>query len=498
MGSQQPPNGRVAPGDVWLSDETRATGEPASDGVPTPRTPPAGAPGSAASTAADDADAVVSPSPSTAATSDTGDADTAPGAPPSGHAVPDDGEHDVSAIDSPMTNAPASGLPGTDPSVPEPAGTEPAGTGGASGFARSTEATDEEVALRFVRGEPTPGSSELAVADGVLLAGGRIAVALRAGPRVVFVRADLPAELAPLRGTVERALQADGLSALDSDTTLAQGPARERIGITAAHWDLWGHDLADVFAVLAGTTAGASPVTGEEPTATAGGVTAPPLAEPLPPESDVAASTAGGGRGWRSRPRLLVLAGLLVLALVGTAFAASSLRDTARRTAGVAGGQAEPSASPAAPAPLVDYRDPAGRFSLQYPQNWTPVETSDPDVALLLLGPGGGSMLVRLVPLGAPIDPTKLDDVKAVTDVIVQSPTVQIVEQKSVELSGTAGYFYLYTFQDTSTQQEGVHSHFFLFRDRSMHTLVFQALPTEAFENLAADFDRISQSYRIL
>jgi len=75
---------------------------------------------------------------------------------------------------------------------------------------------------------------------------------------------------------------------------------------------------------------------------------------------------------------------------------------------------------------------------------------------------------------------------------------VRIVQQKPVTLSGSQGYFYLYTFTDTASGQEGVHSHFFLFRGRTMHTFVFQALPSGSFGAAAADFDRIAQSYRPL
>lgn len=458
MGNQQPPKGTVDPDDVGLSDDIPDSGDRAPEPGPSRHATSTAEPGSARSTSPDEAAFPAGPWPVDAETS--------------GSDIPE-----------------ASGPGGS--SGPTPA---------TSGFARSTETSDEDAVLRFVRGEPTPGSAELSVADGVLLAGGRIAVALRPGPGVVFVRADLPAELVPLRDTVERALDTEGLGNLDRNSTLADAPARDRIGITAARWDLWGHDLADVFAVLAaaGGTGTRSAAGAPPPVAEQGTVGPPPVVEPLPAGPDTPTPAGGGESSWRSRPRVLVLGGLLALALAGTAFAASAIRDTARKTAEVAGSPTEPSASAASLAPLVDYRDPAGRFSLQYPQSWTPVETSDPDVALLLLGPGGGSMLVRLVPLETPIDPAKIEDVKAVTDVVVQSPTVQIVEQKAVELSGIAGYYYLYTFQDASTQQEGVHSHFFLFRDRAMHTLVFQALPTDAFESLAAEFDRISQSYRIL
>ncbi|MEX2291491.1 MAG: hypothetical protein WD794_14355 [Mycobacteriales bacterium] len=289
------------------------------------------------------------------------------------------------------------------------------------------------------------------------------------------------------------------MTSLDRDSSLAHPLVRERLSIESGRWDLWGRSLADVFAVL-NARAGAGQATGATAAGSTGGAGAESAAgdarSPSSPTTDAdraSSAAAGEANPWRSRSRLSLLAGVLVVAVAATVLAA-----TARDRADKLGADANPSASPSAEVRLVDYRDPQGRFTLQHPETWKPLETDDPDIGVVLLGPEGGSMLVRLVPLETPIDPADIDDVKAVTDVVVQAPGVGVVEQKSVELGGTPGYYYLYTFTDEETQVEGVHSHFFLFRDSTMHTLVFQALPSESFEGLAEDFDRIAQSYQIL
>lgn len=368
-----------------------------------------------------------------------------------------------------------------------------------------------------MRGEAAEDTDELTAAGDVLFAGGRIAAALRAGHQVVFVRADLPAELAEARAAVERALVAEGLTSLDRDSSLAQPLARERLGIEAGRWDLWGRTLADVFAVLAarggtgqaaggaaadsaGAGAGAVPPAGGGAEDLGSGAGLDPAvadargeAGPATDADAVSSGPAGAPSPWRSRSRLSLLAVALVAAIAAAVFAVTGLDR-----AGNQGVEANPSASASADVQLVDYRDPQGRFTLQHPETWEPLETNNPDIALVLLGPEGGSMLVRLVPLETPIDPANIEDVKAVTDVVVQAPGVGVVEQKPVELGDAPGYYYLYTFMDEETQVEGVHSHFFLFRGSTMHTLVFQALPSESFEGLADDFDRIAQSYQIL
>lgn len=364
-----------------------------------------------------------------------------------------------------------------------------------------------------MRGQAAEDTDELTAAGDVLFAGGRIAAALRAGHQVVFVRADLPAELAEARGAVERALVAEGLTSLDRDSSLAQPLARERLGIEAGRWDLWGRTLADVFAVLAARGGTGQPAGGAAADSAGAGVV-PPAGGGAEDLSSGAGPAVGDARGeagaatdadavssgpagapspWRSRSRLSLLAVALVAAVAAAVFAATGLDR-----AGDQGVGADPSASASAAVQLVDYRDPQGRFTLQHPETWEPLETNNPDIALVLLGPEGGSMLVRLVPLETPIDPANIEDVKAVTDVVVQAPGVGVVEQKPVELGDAPGYYYLYTFMDEETRVEGVHSHFFLFRDSTMHTLVFQALPSESFEGLADDFDRIAQSYQIL
>lgn len=365
-------------------------------------------------------------------------------------------------------------------------------------FPATTSSPNDQAAACFVRGEPTGDTVDLSVSGEVLLVGGRIAVALRGGTGAVFIRADLPAELADVRASVERALAAEGLGLLDSNSTLAGPLARERLGVESARWDLWGRDLADVFAALSARG-------GTQPAVPASVVSAASGALPVGGASPVARSATGSkltaaSRSRRHRSRSLLIASVVGLALFSVAlFVVLGQRDGRAPEGGdpEAGPSPSPSASATAEPAFVEYRDPAGRFTLQHPETWQPVEAPSPDIALILVGPDGGSMLVRVLPpLPQAIDPTNIADVKAVTDVIVRGPSVQqIVQEQPINLSGVQGYYYLYTFLDQ--EQEGVHSHFFLFQGTTVHTLVFQALPSESFSGLAGIFDRIALSYKL-
>jgi hypothetical protein len=71
-------------------------------------------------------------------------------------------------------------------------------------------------------------------------------------------------------------------------------------------------------------------------------------------------------------------------------------------------------------------------------------------------------------------------------------------EPTETEQSGLPGLYYLYSFRDPISGLTGVHSHFFLFKDKAMISLVFQTLPLDDFGRLASLFDRVAGSIRPL
>ena len=159
---------------------------------------------------------------------------------------------------------------------------------------------------------------------------------------------------------------------------------------------------------------------------------------------------------------------------------------------------AEPSKPPAKKSrAFVRFSDPQTGFSIAYPSRWRRLPSVDGQVRLLVAG-GGASVLVRRASLGLRVRPETLKSAKKLTDNLVKAAeNVKPVQRpQQVRLSGLPGYLYIYTFRDRATRKRGAHAHYFLFRDETMFTLVFQALPANSFAGLAPLFQRIANSFR--
>jgi len=146
---------------------------------------------------------------------------------------------------------------------------------------------------------------------------------------------------------------------------------------------------------------------------------------------------------------------------------------------------------------MVTFRDDATGFSIKYPRSWKKADIPDGPIRLVLLAGGLNGVTVRVNRTEVPTTSENIDNIKAVTDGIVgTNPTAKVLEQREVTLNGMPGYYYLYTFTDETTGAEGAHGHYFLFKGRKMHSLVFQAIPPQDFGQLAAVFDQIAESFQ--
>ncbi len=156
--------------------------------------------------------------------------------------------------------------------------------------------------------------------------------------------------------------------------------------------------------------------------------------------------------------------------------------------------------APQAPEPppgFVRFRDDQGRFSIAYPADWSPLGAQGRDVDLLVANRGRrASLLIRSLPLAFEVEPRELPATKRLTDQIVASAKQVrlLAEARRIELGGLPGWFYFYSFRDTSGRR-GTHSHYFLFQGSTMITLVFQALPADDFRRYATTFDRIARTF---
>jgi hypothetical protein len=157
------------------------------------------------------------------------------------------------------------------------------------------------------------------------------------------------------------------------------------------------------------------------------------------------------------------------------------------------------------PGGLVEFRDAKAGWAISYPKNWNLLQSNNADVVLVVSEKppelnNGGSILARDLTLGAPVDDAKLPAAKEVTDKIVTGGEgIQMLAQPTIiHQGGLPGYFYFYSFKDPATGQEGVHTHYFLFKGSTMISFVFQALPKDNFQPLAHLFDEVIGSFRVL
>lgn len=196
-----------------------------------------------------------------------------------------------------------------------------------------------------------------------------------------------------------------------------------------------------------------------------------------------------------------VVAGALLTG--GAFFVGTSMVDEPKNSPA---GQTTTSATTAVTAAigLVEFRDEKAGWAISYPRAWNRLEPKDTEIALVVSErPAeqntGGSILARDLTLGAPVNDGNLAAAKEVTDRIVTGDGIQhITEPTVVRQAGLPGYFYFYSFKDPASGQEGVHSHYFLFKGSTMISFVFQALPKDEFQRLANLYDEVIASFKVL
>jgi len=210
-----------------------------------------------------------------------------------------------------------------------------------------------------------------------------------------------------------------------------------------------------------------------------------------------------------SSAKRMIVAGLGIVLVAGAGTWMAAGRDTGagRMPATTPARSVEataPAPAPAQPAELVEFHnDPAG-FALSYPKTWVRATAPNPQIVLVAAehDPAqnqGGSILVRVTPLDAPVGKAQLGEARKATDAIVSSSdgVALKAEPSETEQGGLPGLYYLYSFRDPVSGLTGVHSHFFLFKDKAMISLVFQVLPQDDFGRLAPLFDRVVDSIRM-
>ena len=197
--------------------------------------------------------------------------------------------------------------------------------------------------------------------------------------------------------------------------------------------------------------------------------------------------------------RKILVAGIGLMMVVG----AGTLFSVSRHTTPMPAATQARSVAPTED--LVEFRDDQAGFALSSPKAWVRPTAPNPQIVLVAAehDPAqnrGGSILVRVTPLDAPVGKAQLGEARKATDAIVSSSdgVALKAEPSETEQGGLPGLYYLYSFRDPVSGVTGVHSHFFLYKDSAMISLVFQALPQDDFGRLAPLFDRVVGSIRML
>lgn len=136
--------------------------------------------------------------------------------------------------------------------------------------------------------------------------------------------------------------------------------------------------------------------------------------------------------------------------------------------------------------------DRSSGYELSYPENWTATPTS---AGHLLRIDKHSALSISTFRLEHPVTTSDVDDLRAVTDAILSSPSadITVLAVRNVEVGGLRAVYYLYYFHDKG--QRGIHAHYFVFDGTRMHTLVFQVVPASRFADHAAQFDDVVASF---
>jgi hypothetical protein len=207
------------------------------------------------------------------------------------------------------------------------------------------------------------------------------------------------------------------------------------------------------------------------------------------------------GIGSRSGLKLGISVLALAVAIIGAWFYLG--QDAAEApTAPAQAPAAAPAAPQAAPAGERKLVDKSAGYQVMYPDTWTEVT----DAAGIAGGSDGhvirivdkNAFSIRTFPLQQAVSTTSLGDMRAVTDAILSNPDAKltVLDVRQVKVNGLPTVYYLYYFPDGN--QRGVHAHYFVFNGKKMHALVFQVVPDGAFDDYAAQFDRVLASFKPL
>lgn len=211
---------------------------------------------------------------------------------------------------------------------------------------------------------------------------------------------------------------------------------------------------------------------------------------------------AGGDPAPDKTRRQVILLSVATLAVVAVAVVAFILSRGALDEGEQGEGGTTATTSRTAPT-LADtefqgYRDEATGFSLRYPKTWIKYvpPASDYRLAVAIQPPDTDGFWVRVYPIQTEATEENIGNFKAVTDAIAFGDgSAKLIQEQLVRVNGRLAYYYLYTFEDEFTRNQGIHAQYFIFEGLRMFSLVFQSIPADDFPRQAGIFDQIAESF---
>jgi len=152
---------------------------------------------------------------------------------------------------------------------------------------------------------------------------------------------------------------------------------------------------------------------------------------------------------------------------------------------------------------------PEHGFSIRLPGNWEIFNESQNDPQIVMVAGVSGTqnnVRIRVTPLPEPVvinnetPESVIAELQAQFDRFIDEgdSVKEVLRRQRIRVNDVHGWQYLYTFTNEPTNQEGIHSHIFLLGGSRMYVLVFQALPTSAYGDMAGTFDEIFSSFELM
>lgn len=214
--------------------------------------------------------------------------------------------------------------------------------------------------------------------------------------------------------------------------------------------------------------------------------------------------TSGGGDGPppvdKTRRQVVLLSALTVgVVLIGVlAFVLSrgALDEGEEAEGGTPPTTSTRTAPTIADADLQGYRDDVVGFSLRYPKAWPKLVPAVGDIRLVVQAGDNDGFSVRVLPIQTEATEQNIENFKAVTDAVVfGDQRNKLLQEQLVRVNNRLAYYYLYTFEDEVTRNQGVHAHYFIFEGLRIFSIVFQSVPSDDFTRQAGIWDQIAESF---